>query len=419
MLYFAVILLTNLVQSVTEAKILEFIVNLTALPIKSIKFQTDSFSGQKSCSIELHSVQEAEQLHQTLSSQTSVLTIDDSPIAFSYGSKFVDNRFNNRNHASQYVNANVIQGNVDAGANQAALAALAAAQWNNLGSSNDSNNSAKQTPLVEGKMPAPNYAAFQFDVTSGFYYDSTTGYYFDSSSQYFYNSVSFFICSRFREFSYQFLLQSTQKYMYYDSTSETYVPVDSTVPPTPSTTVTNDNSSSILSTSSAALTPSVAATAAAAVTTPIAPPAPPNPLSFMPPIATPVSQAKKEDGDKTMSAKKLAKEMEKWAKNQNQKVQRSVSRPIQPIAGFDNFDEDESGVENVSSQISVPETSISSPQMDPFELIMEKEAELVDEKMMTCFLCKRQFKTIIQLQKHQELSELHKVSTKRICLFSQ
>ena len=175
----------------TEAKILEFIVNLTALPIKSIKFQNDAISGQKCCSIELHSVQESEQLYQTLSNPSCVLAIDGNAISFSYGSKFMDKGFNSRNGQplQQYPNRIPVSQPVET--NHVALAALAAAQWNNLGTPTETNKS--QTPVSSGsnKAPPPNFSAFQFDSTSGFYYDSTTGYYYDSNSQYFYNSVSF------------------------------------------------------------------------------------------------------------------------------------------------------------------------------------------------------------------------------------
>ncbi|KAL1235975.1 RNA-binding protein [Trichinella spiralis] len=56
------------------------------------------------------------------------------------------------------------------------------------------------------RYPAPNVSQFQYDQTSGYYYDPTTGLYYDSNSQYFYNNT-------------------TQQFLYWDSSYQTYLPV--------------------------------------------------------------------------------------------------------------------------------------------------------------------------------------------------
>ena len=151
--------------------------------------------------------------------------------------------------------------------------------------------------------------------------------------------------------------------MYYDTTSGTYISVD-TPSSTPASTVTSETTPT---------TPTPPTSSAS------------NSISFMPPIPTVIPQTKKDDEDKTMSAKKLAKEMEKWAKNQNQKVQRSISRPIQPIAGFDNFEEENivepppptTSSSNISHISSSPDAHVS--QADPFELLEEEESKMIDK----------------------------------------
>ncbi|KRY23165.1 RNA-binding protein 5 [Trichinella patagoniensis] len=56
------------------------------------------------------------------------------------------------------------------------------------------------------RTTAPNVSQFQYDQTSGYYYDPTTGLYYDSNSQYFYNNT-------------------TQQFLYWDSSYQTYLPV--------------------------------------------------------------------------------------------------------------------------------------------------------------------------------------------------
>lgn len=129
--------------------------------------------------------------------------------------------------------------------------------------------------------------------------------------------------------------------------------------------------------------------------------------------------------DSTKMAKKIAKDMEKWAKklNQQQVISKPTTVPIIPC-NTDNQTEDSSttsissssSVEKVqqiaslmasnkSNNISTKSESIT----DPFEIIRAEEERMIDRKRLACLLCKRQFNSQELLAKHQKLSELHKV----------
>lgn len=163
---------------------LTIIGTLTSLPIKSIRIAHDSLSQQNMCILELHSVLEATQVFNAISSISSGFVIDDSLVSLSFGPR-MDN-------ASVAANSFASQ--------NAAMAALAAAQWKNLDDSSSTSKSPEKSvslgsitlnDLEYTRYTAPNYASFQLDATSGYYYDASTGFYYDSSSQYFYNSVCF------------------------------------------------------------------------------------------------------------------------------------------------------------------------------------------------------------------------------------
>ena len=55
--------------------------------------------------------------------------------------------------------------------------------------------------------PTPDVSTYQYDDTSGYYYDPLSTLYYDANSQYYYNSNS-------------------NKFMYWDSTHETFLPGD-------------------------------------------------------------------------------------------------------------------------------------------------------------------------------------------------
>lgn len=172
----------------TEETVLIRIGTLTSLPIKSIRILPDSaYPPMNMCSVELHSVYEASELFSIIASMSDGLTIDDQLVSISYG---------------QRMETSMIAANTSFTSQNAAMAALAAAQWKNLDDDDPAkkpkpNNSTQpklSTVTLNGveytKYNPPDYNSFQYDSSSGFYYDATTGYYYDSNSKYFYNSVS-------------------------------------------------------------------------------------------------------------------------------------------------------------------------------------------------------------------------------------
>lgn len=182
---FSVLLLRNLSPLTTEERVLTIIGTLTSLPIKSIRITQDTqFPQTNICSLELHSVYEATDLFYIISSMTNGFIIDDSIVTLSYGRA-----------------ENPMVPNVSTASQNAALAALAAAQWKNLDDASMNSKKNKPSPLemvtVNGieyrKYNAPDYNTFQYDSVSGYYYDPTTGFYYDSNSQYFFNSVVFIL----------------------------------------------------------------------------------------------------------------------------------------------------------------------------------------------------------------------------------
>ena len=197
----------NLSSNTTEETVLATIGSLTSLPIKSIRMITMANQNLLSlplpittntCMVELHSVYESTELFNILSTLNDGLIIDNNLVTISYGK-----RLNDQSTSS------LISTNQSMALQNAAVAALAAAQWKNLDDSSTTNSNmaasvSKKTStnnlgnvIVNGvkytKYNSPDYNSFQYDHNSGFYYDSTTGFHYDSNSQYFYNSVSSYI----------------------------------------------------------------------------------------------------------------------------------------------------------------------------------------------------------------------------------
>lgn len=383
-----VILLQNLSLHTTEERVLTIIGTLTSMPIKSIRITQDPITQLNVCTLEVHSVYEAVQLYSIITSMEDGFIIDDNQVSIAYGRRFDLQSSAASNFAVSNASKN------------AAMAALAAAQWKNLDEATTSKGKGKtKRPTmvtVNGieyqKYDEPDYNSFQFDATSGYYYDSKTGFYYDSNSQYFYNS-------------------QTQKYMYYDTTNQIYVTVDSNGQATATATAT-------------------ATTAAASVNEE-------NSTKINGDIVggIDVNVSKK---DEVKIAKKIAKDMEKWAKTLNQKKENAKPTLSLPQTTGDMFQVDSSEsiavdipknrndnngglVDNLSPTTSsglggvdvlmgnINNSSLTtSTERDPFEIIKAEEEKLTDWKRIACLLCKRQFNSIDQLTKHQQLSGLHK-----------
>uniref|UniRef100_A0A673IBC5 RNA binding motif protein 10 n=1 Tax=Sinocyclocheilus rhinocerous TaxID=307959 RepID=A0A673IBC5_9TELE len=262
-----------------------------------------------------------------------------------------------------------------------ASTAIAAAQW-----------AVTQVPTAQFHMnevqlyflfPAadPDVSTYQYDESSGYYYDSLTGLYYDPNSQYYFNP-------------------HTQQYMYWDGERHTYVPASSQ---------SSDDATGATSD----------------------------------PTGAPNSSKDKKDKPKNKTAQQIAKDMERWAKSLNRQKENgrgssssSLSTNARLMVQGRPDDRRESasadagyavlemkvGPQILMEQIKHPEERESPPQglvagysgeTDSEEEAGEREERLTDWSKLACLLCRRQFPSKEALIRHQQLSELHRVSHAR------
>lgn len=168
------------------------------------------------------------------------------------------------------------------------------------------------------------------------------------------------------------------------------------------------------------------------------------------------SESKKNDPkqDKVKVAKKIVKDMERWAKQLNQKKENAFQpiaapieepptppppilrqQPLQRMAngcadvGFTIMENREirmkSGMEpNTTKSMSkiLPYASDSDNDADPFVSTSANglnEKDLIDFDKLTCLLCKRAFQSLDILNKHIKISNLHKENLQKLNLNSQ
>ncbi|XP_017061079.1 RNA-binding protein 5-A [Drosophila ficusphila] len=245
----------------------------------------------------------------------------------------------------------------------------------------------------DGKTyPTPDVTQYQYDETSGYYYDRTTGLYYDAHSQYYYNN-------------------ETGAYLYWDQRRSTYV----------------------------LATPASTQAALQEV------------LAEAEQKEEDAKKAKdkekeKEGGnkhDKVKVAKKIVKDMEKWAKQLNQKKDYTTVATPQPIlanegpstsrgnqggyadVGFSILEKKERGKLNDYVPQAGPINKLvnayggaSDSEEDSAQNVQNSgastgggganESDYVDFQKLTCLLCKRAFQSLDILQKHLKMSTLHK-----------
>ncbi|MCJ8729332.1 hypothetical protein PDJAM_G00104970 [Pangasius djambal] len=278
--------------------------------------------------------------------------------------------------------------------------------------------------LTKPRSDTPDLSAFLYDATSGFYYDPQTTLYYDPNSRYFYNA-------------------QTQQYLYWDSTSKIYIPVE------------GEGSGTDAQKPNAPVE-AVAETAAAEE---LKMPSEGAPERREDEEATPRSEKKekeKEDKPRSLAAFKIMKDMERWAKIQNR--QKDSVRAPSPIlrtgaeekktskaadAAFAVFERKTTGGDDLFKKPLAPprkeekgskkpmgslgmlaadyaagsdeeeeekhekhEAPAPPPKSQPES--QEKEDKLTDWKKMACLLCRRQFPSKDALIRHQQLSDLHK-----------
>ncbi|MGH0144502.1 UNVERIFIED_CONTAM: hypothetical protein FKN15_048301 [Acipenser sinensis] len=252
----------------------------------------------------------------------------------------------------------------------------------------------------------PDVSSYLYDSTSGFYYDPQTTLYYDPNSRYYYNA-------------------QTQQYLYWDNARSNYFPVpNSTAEGQPPA------SSSIITTVPSAEQKEEETTA-----------------------KPDKKEKEKDDKPRGLTAHKIAKDMERWAKIQNrQKESIRVASPVlqlhgsseekktskaadaafaifekKGLAGEDLFkkpfaptkkEKDEAGTKQQVGSLGVLVAEYggdSDEEEDKQEEPREERSrpvgvdKLTDWKKMACLLCRRQFPNKDALIRHQKLSELHKV----------
>ncbi|XP_058802734.1 RNA-binding protein 5-like isoform X2 [Phymastichus coffea] len=243
------------------------------------------------------------------------------------------------------------------------------------------------TTLATGRIPAhesdavPDVSSYHYDESSGYYYDSSTGLYYDPNSQYYYNS-------------------HTQQFLYWDAETMSYKPAQH------NTTATQ-----------------------------VAAPAMTGATAEVNPQAGEMTDDKRKETkqDKVKVAKKIAKDMERWAKTLNQKKENAKTNwtADQSVeGGFQNSGGGTSGAadagyailekKSLATAMYLEDEDISgnnglvaaygggSDTEEEIEDVQQEDRQHTDWSKLACLLCKRQFPTKEALTRHQQLSDLHK-----------
>lgn len=216
-------------------------------------------------------------------------------------------------------------------------------------------------PMGDGKTvyTAPDVRTFMYDEHSGYYYDPATGLYYDGNTQYFYNN-------------------QINQYMYWDGSTNTYI---------------------LAPQNKISATP----TATPEVETP----------------KVPEEKKKKDKEDKVKVAKKIAKDMERWARTLNQKKENAKSNIVmeQVLDTAASKGSVDIGFTVLSAGPSVTHVREISPPPLTEEFLVKKVTEptsfdsddgIIDWGKLTCLLCKRKFPSPDVLNKHKTMSDLHK-----------
>ncbi|XP_023940767.2 RNA-binding protein 5-A [Bicyclus anynana] len=214
---------------------------------------------------------------------------------------------------------------------------------------------------------APDVRTFMYDETSGYYYDPATGLYYDGNTQYFFNN-------------------QTNQYMYWDASSSTYIAA--------SQTQTNTDQPKLQN--------------------------PPQPSVDNTIVKEPEEKKKKDKDDKVKVAKKIAKDMERWARTLNQKKENARSNFVmeQPTDTGPSKGSADIGfsVLGAGPSLTMVRELSPPPTLPSDEFLMKKtdtgvfdsDDGIIDWSKLTCLICKRKFPSVDVLSKHKTLSDLHK-----------
>lgn len=248
----------------------------------------------------------------------------------------------------------------------------------------------------------PDVSTYHYDEPSGYYYDPSTGLYYDPNSQYYYNS-------------------HTQQFLYWDSESFSYEPAKSNIP-----------GAQVLPSTVVASSISVAGTGMSEIVG----------EANNQTLGSLDDERKKDvKQDKVKVAKKIAKDMERWAKTLNQKkesAKNNWSTIEYSSSSSDNYQGGGGGGTSSSTgggaaadagyAILEKKTMTNTFQEDDdpsnnglvaaygggsdtdeeIEDVQQEEKQHTDWIKIACLLCKRQFPNKEALLRHQQLSDLHK-----------
>ncbi|BES93249.1 RNA-Hypothetical protein protein [Nesidiocoris tenuis] len=427
------VLLRGLDTLTTEENVLHSIKSLSSLPIRSVRVGRDAATGVSRgvCYLEMNNVVDAMYLHNTL--QSSNLTVDDKQPKISYAKLDPVSL-----HSSAAISG------------QIANAAVAAAQWSHQTTSSDKQTfkasdvprlaeysaslyatnpqekaaykayyedyyrkqvaegssiskpadtasglataqagmNAYQKTQTQPRVPLtappdgsgkityqpPDPSTFQYDKSSGYYYDPYTTLYYDATSQYYFNN-------------------KINKFLYWDSSKNTFLI-------SPSDDGKNGESSAKNTNETVAVKEEEEK-----------------------------PKEKEVEKDKVKVAKRIARDMERWAKTLNQKkeiakqnivaAQEAAMNSIKGGAadiGYAVLERKDvilpQSSSNCLEKLKMPESLVAAyGQGSDSE---EEEEESQEDKHHTdwtkniCLLCKRQFANRDTLVKHQQMSDLHK-----------
>uniref|UniRef100_A0A0K2TAI4 RNAbinding protein 5like [Acyrthosiphon pisum] n=1 Tax=Lepeophtheirus salmonis TaxID=72036 RepID=A0A0K2TAI4_LEPSM len=439
------ILLRGLDALTTEESVTNVLATLTALPIKSVQIARDSLTNMSRgfAYVEMSSLQDAILLHNLLLGAPPV--IEDKLVAISYYKTPVStsNSNNNNHHHHHHNSYSSNSGNTSSSSlthnsnSQVANLALAAAQWSHkneeLKDLDKNQSSTKHTPEEIDKMAkysatmyAKNtkeeahyyeyyknlysnggdtsaasvalrggevkkssdlgtavvggveYKKYPSPDVSSYQYDETSGYYYDP------------VCGLYYDSNSQYYFNSkTNQYHYWDPDNQIFLPVSSDSM--------NDGSTSN-------------------------------------------GSKKKEDRfkDKNKTAKKIAKDMERWAKSMNQRkeaekekaavaatvtIQSKPTPPKPTPIPASTIVESKSSMNDVAftamiqSRTVKPENTLSVTGLAGISNYGSEEESGDDNndddqhtnwETLACLLCKRQFISKEKLTKHNQMSDLHK-----------
>ncbi|XP_063834147.1 RNA-binding protein 5-A-like isoform X1 [Ostrinia nubilalis] len=382
----------------TEEKILDAIKERCSKSvldsIAGITIGRETLTGASKCLayINFNSIADSTAAHSDLVSLTPPLEIDGREVLITFYTEpkklLKSNNPNNSDYSAYYAQmanysastqamSEADRVNAAAAVAQSAISAAQARQmaWTPVSAptfvaSTTQPNPAVNVPTGDGKTKysAPDVRTFMYDETSGYYYDPATGLYYDGNTQYFYNST-------------------TNQYMYWDSTSSTYI----------------------------------AATQSHQNTDQAKLPSPPQATVENTIAKEPEEKKKKEKEDKVKVAKKIAKDMERWARTLNQKKENARSnivmeQPLDTSASKGSADIGYSVLGAGPSLTLVRELS-PPPETTTDEFLVKKITDpvatesddgIIDWAKLTCLLCKRRFPSADVLSKHKSLSDLHK-----------